>query len=134
MATTEKTNAEIVKELYEAFNRGDLETCLAGFADDITWTEPEGSPLASGTYSGTDDVMENVFAPLDEQFEGFEVVVDRVIDGGDTLVMEGKHRTMPVDGDTFEVPCVHVMDMENGKVTEFTGYEDTALTQQLMDE
>ncbi|WP_226483169.1 nuclear transport factor 2 family protein [Natrinema amylolyticum] len=133
MATTEKTNVEIVKELYEAFNQGDLETCLAGFADDITWTEPEGSPLASGTYTGTDDVMENVFAPLDDQFERFEVVVDRFIDGEDTIVMEGKHRTTPIDGDTFEVPGVHVMDMEDGRVKEFTGYEDTALTQQLMD-
>ncbi|WP_255681417.1 nuclear transport factor 2 family protein [Natrinema sp. SYSU A 869] len=48
MAATEKTNVEIAEELYEAFNQGDIETCLAGFADDITWTEPEESPMIGG--------------------------------------------------------------------------------------
>ncbi|MDS0476854.1 nuclear transport factor 2 family protein [Natrinema sp. 1APR25-10V2] len=134
MAATEKTNVEIAEELYEAFNRGDIETCLAGFADDITWTEPEESPMIGGTHHGPDAVLEEVFTPLDETFDTFEVAVDRFIDGGDTVVMEGAHRVTTADGDVMEIPAVHVSDMEDGKVTKFTGYEDTALAQQLMDE
>ncbi|WP_255681418.1 hypothetical protein [Natrinema sp. SYSU A 869] len=48
--------------------------------------------------------------------------------------MEGAHRVTTADGDVMEIPAVHVSDMEDGKVKKFTGYEDTALAQQLMDE
>lgn len=131
MAATQKTNVAIVERLYDAFNRGDLGECMAGFADDITWTNPEGSPISSGTFHGPDAVLENAFLPLGEQFERFEVTVDRFIDGGDTVVMEGTHRST-LDGGIHKVPAVHVLDMQDGKVQQFTSYEDTALEQQLL--
>lgn len=133
MATTQKSNVEIVEGLYDAFNQGDIETTLAGFADDITWIEPEGSPIASGTFHGRDAVMENAFGPLDELYESFKVSVDRFIDGGDTIVMEGSHRGTTSDGDIHEIPAVHVIDILDGKVQQFAGYEDTALGQQLLE-
>lgn len=134
MATTEKGNVEIVEGLYDAFNQGDIETVVAGFADDITWIEPEGSPIASGTFHGPDAVLENVFASLDELFESFEVSVDRLIDGGDAIVMEGAHRGTTSDGDVVEVPAVHVSDMQDGKLQQFANYEDTARTQQHLEQ
>ncbi|WP_207587186.1 nuclear transport factor 2 family protein [Halomontanus rarus] len=134
MAATAQSNVEIVEQLYEAFNRGDIETCLAGFAEDITWTEPEGSPQASGTYHSPDAVLKNVFEPAFERFESFEVAADRFIDGGDTVVVEGVFRSTLPGGNTMEVPYAHVIDLEDGKVQRFTNYEDTALDQQLMEE
>ncbi|WP_436348706.1 nuclear transport factor 2 family protein [Natronorubrum sp. FCH18a] len=134
MATTQRNNVEIAEQLYDAFNRGDLEECLAGFADDITWTVPEGLPFGAGTHHGPEAIMEGSWAPLLEHFDHFDVVIDRFIDGGDTVVMEGTHRATTPDGDVIEVPAVHVVDMAEGKVQQFTSYEDTALTQQLLDE
>lgn len=133
MAATQRNNVEIVKDLYEAFNRGDLEECLAGFADDIAWTEPEGSPFVGGTVHGPDAVLDEAFLPLDERFSEFEVAIDRFIDGGDTVVMQGAHSGTTTDGQAFEIPAVHVMDMADGQVQSFTSYEDTVLTQELVD-
>lgn len=134
MAATQQSNVEIVEQLYDAFNQGDLETVMAGFADDITWTEPEGSPLGGGTYHGRDAVMQNAFAPLDELYETFEASVDRFIDGGDTIVAEGTQRGTMSDGTVHEIPAAHIMDLKNGKVQQFTSYEDTALGQQLLEQ
>lgn len=132
MAATQKSNVEIVDQLYEAFNRGDPEECLAGFADDITWTIPDGAPLSSGTHHGPDAVMEDVWKPLFEHFDTFEVGIDRFIDGGDTIVMEGAHKATTPDGENVAVPVVHVIDMKDGAVQAFTSYEDTALLHQLI--
>ena len=37
------SNVETVETVYESFNEGDLESALATMADDVEWTEPEGS-------------------------------------------------------------------------------------------
>lgn len=131
MAATQKSNVEFAEEQYEAFNRGDVDECLAGFADDITWTEPEGAPMIAGTHHGPDEVLEHVFTPLIEHFDAFEVTVDRLIDGGDTVVMEGALKMTTAEGEEI-IPTVHVIDVEGGNVQEFTSYADTARLQKLM--
>lgn len=133
MATTQKTNREIAKQQYEAFNRGDLEECLAGLTEDITWTSPEGDPLASGTVHGPEAVMKEIWEPVMEHVDRFEVVIDRLLDDGDTVVMEGAHRATMPDGERIEVPAVHLIDMEDGKARQFTTYEDTALLEEFME-
>lgn len=133
MATTKQSNVEISEELYDAFNRGDIEQCLAGFADDVVWTLPAGSPITSGTFTGPKEVMENVFARIPELFESFEVVIDRLIDGGETVVMEGVLEVTPHGGESTEIPVVHVTSYQDGKLQEWAEYSDTAHLKEAMD-
>ncbi|GAA0238889.1 nuclear transport factor 2 family protein [Haladaptatus pallidirubidus] len=130
MAATATDNVELVRGIYDAFNQGDLDTVLASMADDVTWVEPEGDPLFGGTYQTPDDVRTHVFIPALEEYDDFTVTPNRFIDGSDTVVVEGVFTGTSKAGTPFELPFAHVCDVQDGKLTRFTNYEDTALSQQ----
>ena len=52
------TNIDIVRTGYESFIRGDIQTTLAMFAENIEWHEPEWTyGPASGDFCGRDEVL-----------------------------------------------------------------------------
>ena len=53
---TEHPNATRMREAFEAFARGDLDTVRANMADGCTWTNEGTGPLA-GTHRGWDDIV-----------------------------------------------------------------------------
>lgn len=131
MATTEAdSNLELVRGLYEAFGEGDIDTVVEALDEDVTWIEAEGFPTSTedGVFRGPQEVLEGVFAFLGEAFEGFTVVPDRFVDGGDTIVAIGTYSgTYGETGDPFEASFAHVWDLEGGEVTRFEQIADTAL-------
>lgn len=122
---TPMTNKEIVQGLYDNFATGDVAGVTAAFADDISWTEADGFPLA-GTYIGPQAVVENVFMRLGEFSENWGVVVERLIADGDTVVADGKytwnHKT---SGAPCEVRMAHIWTLADGKATTFLQHVDT---------
>ncbi|WP_458208535.1 nuclear transport factor 2 family protein [Haladaptatus sp. NG-SE-30] len=122
-----KSNVELVQDVYNAFNEGDLDTPMATMAEDIEWIEPKGD-IYGGTYHGPEGVLENVFVPCLEDFEDFTVDADEFIDGGDTIVVlgtfHGMHRTT---GKHLDVPFAHVCELEDGRMTRFIDHLDTVL-------
>ncbi|GII86835.1 hypothetical protein Ssi03_48250 [Sphaerisporangium siamense] len=119
-------NTDIVAAHYAASARGDLDGMLAPFAPGIRWTEAEGS-LYAGTYVGPDAIVANVFAPIGEQFEGFTVEIDSLLDAGDQVVAlghySGKHRGT---GRALRARMVHVWGLDGGKVVAFEQIVDNA--------
>lgn len=127
------SNLETIRETYDAFAQGDVEAVLATFADDITWVEAEGGPHG-GTYHGPDEVVENVFGPLAEEWDVFRVEPERFIDGGDTIVSTGTYSgTYSATGRSFEAPFAHVWELEDGHVVRMQQYVDTALHNEPLD-
>lgn len=126
METTTGQNVEAVRTLYEAFSRGDIDTLLAGLARDVTWIEPRGDPVSGGRYHGPAAVVSQVLAPLSTVYDAFEVRPGRIIDGGDTVVVEGLFIGTTTAGTSFEVPFAHVFDLHDGLVLQFTNHTDTA--------
>lgn len=126
MATTTTENVAAVSALYDAFNRGDIDTVLAGMDPDVTWIEPRGDPLSGGRYRGPAAVISQVFAPLKGAYQRFEVRPGRFVDGGETVVVEGMFVGTTTAGTTFEIPFAHVCDMHDGLVLQFTNHTDTA--------
>lgn len=121
------SNLDIIQESYDAFARGDIESVVATFAADITWVEAEGGPYG-GIYRGPADIVENVFGPLDEEWEDFRAEPNRFLDAGDTVVTTGTYAgTYVATGERFEAPFAHVWDLEDGDVVRFQQYVDTAL-------
>lgn len=121
------TNAEIIQAHYAASGAGDLDGMLAPFAPDIEWTEAAGFPLA-GTYVGPPAIAENVFARLQQDWEGFTVVVDDVVDAGDTIVGIGTYSgTNRVSGKSFSARFTHIWRLHDGKVVRFEQVVDSAL-------
>ena len=110
-------NADIAREGYAAFGRGDLDA-LGGqfFAEDIRYHFPGKSPLA-GTYEGVAQVHE-LFGKLFElsggtvRLEVHDVVANDQHAVG--LVTVRAERA----GKQYEDNTVQVVHMHNGKVTE----------------
>lgn len=127
MASTQRqTNVEIVRDTYEAFDGGDIETAMAPMAEDVEWTEPAGSAYG-GTYHGPTEVLENVFDPCMQEFDPFSVDPERFVDGGNTVVAIGAFHATTRENERIESPFAHVWELEDGEVVRFTNYTDTAL-------
>lgn len=119
-------NLAIVEAHYAASARGDLEGMLAPLAPDVRWTEAEGS-LYEGTYVGPDAVVSQVFAPIGEQWDGFTVEIDRLLDAGGHVVAVGHYAgTHRKTGRPFRARMVHVWRLAGGKVVEFEQVVDNA--------
>lgn len=126
------TNKEIIEQLYESFASGDLAAITAVFADDVTWTEAEGFPLA-GTYIGAQAVVDNVFMRLGEFSDNWGVVVDRLVVDGGTVVADGKYTwNHKKSGEPCEARMAHVWTLANGKVVSFLQHVDTAKVRDLI--
>ncbi len=125
MSSQQRNNVEIAREGYEAFNDGDFEAAMATFDEDIEWICPDGMRFG-GTYHGRAEVGE-FFEHVVSEIDDLQLEIDRFIDGGDTVVAVGTaHGTAADTGETVEYPFAHVLDLEDGSITRFQEYLDTA--------
>ena len=58
-----QANVELVRGVYDAFDRGDVDGVFSAMKPDIEWNESEGMPYG-GVYRGRDPIVENVFGPI----------------------------------------------------------------------
>jgi|TARA_R110002126_G_scaffold86592_1_gene209053 ketosteroid isomerase-like protein len=127
------TNYDVIKAHYDGSDKGDMAAMLAPLTPDTQWTEMAGFPCA-GTYVGPEAVVENVFAVLGSQWEGFGFTLERLIDGGDTIVGVGTYRgTFRATGKTMQARVTHVWDLVDGNVTRFEQFTDTFLVAKAME-
>lgn len=127
-----RTPYQIVADHYAASARRDLPGMLTDLADDVQWTEMAGFPCA-GTYTGVQQIVDNVFVVLDRDWEGFGFTLERLINGGDTVVALGGYRaTHKQTGKTMHARVAHVWQVAEGKVRRFEQFTDTLLVAQAM--
>jgi ketosteroid isomerase-like protein len=79
-----RDNVERVRGGYEAFNRGDFEAALDGFAPDAEWAVLDLIPDAR-TYRGPEEI-EQFWRTWAEMFEGFRLDVQEIVSAGDRIV------------------------------------------------
>ena len=126
------TNLEIIKAHYAGSDTKDLVAMLAPVTATTRWTEMAGFPCA-GTFIGPDAVVENVFKVIGAAWDGYALKVDRLIDGGDTIVGVGTYSgTFKATGKSMTARVTHVWDMKDGKVVQFEQFTDTALVADAM--
>jgi ketosteroid isomerase-like protein len=71
-------------------------------------------------------VAEGVFQRIVSDVENFAVVPERFIDGGDTVVVEGRYRgSMKATGTPVDAQFAHVWLLRDGRVVRFQQYTDT---------
>jgi uncharacterized protein len=117
-------NKQTVRNIYDAFSRGDVEAILAGLTDDFSWNVPGGAPFA-GFRRGKDG-MRQFLAQLAEMVstERFEVV--EVLADGDKVVVLGQERSMArATGRWYETDFAHVWTLRDGKVSRGQVFADT---------
>jgi ketosteroid isomerase-like protein len=120
-------NYEAIKAHYAGSDAGDLAAMMAPITDSTAWTEMAGFPYA-GTYIGKAAILEGVFGRIGEEWDGFSFTLDRLIDGGSTVVALGAYSgTYRKTGRKMSARVVHVWDMEDGKAVRFEQFADTNL-------
>ncbi len=120
------SNVDLIRGLYEAFARGDVEAVLAALDEQVEWTEVDGFPHG-GTYVGKHAVLEGVFAPLGRDWDSFTADMSEFLDAGDHVVAIGRYRGQyEPTGRSFDAEGAVVWTVRDGKVTRFRQYVDTA--------
>ncbi|MDW5416645.1 nuclear transport factor 2 family protein [Iodobacter sp. CM08] len=127
-----RSNLLIIVEHYAASARQDIAAMMADLADDVQWTEMAGFPCA-GTYIGKQQIIEGVFKVLGSEWNDYTFTLERLIDGGDSIVGIGdysaSHRQ---SGKAMKARVVHVWQLSGGKIRKFEQFTDTLLVAQAM--
>jgi ketosteroid isomerase-like protein len=129
------SNMQRIRDLYAAFAGGDIPAVLAGFAPNIEWREAEGNPYqpSGEAWVGAEAILQNLFARLGGDWEVFTVNPKAFHDAGAAVLVEaryvGRHKTT---GKALDAQVCHVWKLEDGKITSFQQYTDTAQLQRVM--
>ncbi len=125
-------HSDTIANLYTAFACGDVPAVLSALAPNIIWTEAEGFPYG-GTYVGPDAVLQNVFARLGSEWNGFAAAPHELIASADTVVALGEYSgKYKATGKSFKAPFVHVWKFGGGRVISFRQHTDTAVVQRAL--
>lgn len=135
LSTEEKTALDVVKEMYAAFDKGDLNKVLELQSDDVVWhvgegdkgikTSPDPKLPFAGTFRGKAG-LQKFFTVLDQtvrfrNYERTEFVVQ-----GDTVIVilhdQAHAKPTKTDYDTW---LVHKCIVRNGKITYLWNHIDT---------
>ncbi len=121
-------NADVVRDFYAAFARGDGAAARALLSHDVFWLEAESYPYADANPCiGPDAVSKGVLDRVPADWDDFVVQVDEVTAAGDRIVLtkgryKGRHR---VTGKTIDAQMAHVWTVDDGRLTSFQQYADT---------
>lgn len=135
MKEAAKDNVRLVKNIYDAFGRGDIPSVLGAFSPDIKWHEAESNPyMPSGEpWVGPDAVLNSLFIRLGAEWDGFSVHPRSFHGASDSVIVEGRYTgRYKATGRSMDVQLCHVWDVKDGKVTRFQQYVDTAKLREVM--
>ena len=120
-------NKQIVRAFYDAGNRGDMETCLNLISDDIIWKNM-GTTSLSGTFTGKQELMEELLGPLFGQLkQGISTTIHRLVGEGDYVVAQTSGHAETLDGQPYNNTYVWIIRLRDGKFAEVTEFMDTEL-------
>lgn len=128
-------NVSLLKNLYDAFGRGDIPAVLGAMSPDIKWHQAESNPyMPSGeAWVGPDAVLNNLFMKLGAEWDGFSVHPRLFHGAGDSVIVEGRYSgTYQATDNSIDAQFCHVWDVKDGKVTRFQQYVDTAKIRNVM--
>jgi ketosteroid isomerase-like protein len=120
----DQTNVELVRGVYDAFARGDVDAVFAMMKPDIEWDECEGMPYG-GVYHGREPIVENVFGPILAAVEGFTANPDEILALDDARVIaRGRHGGTGAAG-PLDARFVHIWTVADGMVSRYEQLADT---------
>jgi hypothetical protein len=122
------SNADTLRDGYEAFGRGDLDGAVENFTDDVRWENPEAPQVPNPGVTEGKDAVKQFFAELGDYWESFTITPDEFIESGDTVVVLSHSESKGKEtGKEVKLPWVHVWRFSDGKVKEVHVLTDTAL-------
>ena len=123
--------AEQMRQRYEEFNRGDLESALQDWAEDFVWQGSNSPELpGGGEHRGKDEavrVLQEAVGAWDE----FKLSADEFLEEGDTVVVLA-HTEVRKGDNSAKVPVVHIWRWQGDEVKRLQILTDTLQTAQLL--
>ena len=120
-------NVQLVRDLYEAFSKGDVATVLGRMDQSIEWREAENFVYADrNPYIGPQAVLDGVFMRLGSEWDGFTVSPEEWLDAGNHVVVLGTYSgTHKATGRKVRAQFAHVWAVRGQRVVRFQQYTDT---------
>jgi ketosteroid isomerase-like protein len=132
---SEQVNIRIVKEIYDAVGRGDLDAILERVTDDVDWAAEVAGTAAPwhGPRTGKEGVA-SFFEDINTSIEisGFVPHSYAAGDGEVHLLVDWTFRPLASERQT-SMTMHHYWRLRDGKVARFRGSEDSALTAEAFD-
>ena len=123
----DQDNVGVVKQAYENFKTGDVESLLGQMSEDVDWRLPDtvGVPFA-GARRGRERVAE-FFSTLADAQETLAFEPREFVAQGDKVVALGQYRwRVKRNGREYGGDWAHVFTVRDGKIAGFHEYMDTA--------
>ena len=120
-------NAQLVREMYQAYGRGDIESVLNSLTDDVVWSSPGPAPFA-GRKSGREQVRQ-FFREMSQAIQTDEFQLDGLLADGDRVVALGHIKgVIRATGRRSDFEWVHVYTVRNGKVSVANMFNNSGAT------
>jgi ketosteroid isomerase-like protein len=113
-------NAQIIRDAYACFERGDIPSLLELMSDDVEWETPRIVPQG-GKFHGRDGVGE-FFAGIAQNWSELGIETDDPIANGDRVIGLGAARGSLASGGDAEYGFCHVFTVRDGKIVAFREY------------
>jgi len=124
---TDQDNVQLIRKLYDAFGRGDIQTILDNVAPGAGWNNygPESVPYF-GSRKGHAQIVE-FFQAIGATTTGGRVDAESFIASGGKVVALGRYSaTVRSNGLKIDTPIAHIFTIQDGKITAWEGFSDTA--------
>jgi uncharacterized protein len=126
------TPLDIIRATYEGPSEENGKNLLAALAADATWTEAAGFPYA-GTYTGAEDIIENVFKRLATEWVDYRAQVHTYLADGDQVAAFGVYSgTYRSTGKAMTATFAHLYKLRDGKIIRMEQYVESAKVLEAM--
>ena len=117
---SEQQNLDVVRTVYAAFDRGDLEGILARLDPEVSWRTPGAPDLPTGGLRHGIPAVREFFPLLLNTFDFAEFQPQDFLAAGDKVVVLGTSREGPKgSGRLVDFRWVHVFTFRNGRIVAF---------------
>jgi uncharacterized protein len=120
-------NIKLVRGIYAAWSRGDVESFLQALAPDVEWRFADN--FIYGTLNpviGRDALRKGSLRRLKTEWEGFDGILDEILDAGDHVIGLGHYiGKYKATGEQIRAQFAHVWTVKDGQITKWRQYVDT---------
>lgn len=128
--TTNTGNADLVREAFSSWERGDSRPFFRIVADDVTWRVIGTTPV-SGTYHSKTEFLAGAGGLFDRFAEPLVASIKAVHEAGDTVFLQWEGTSTGVNGRPYHQTYCWVIRLADGKAVDVVAYLDTALVDDM---
>ena len=127
------TPTDCARRFYDAVARGDVPSVLDSLHPELRWTEADGFPYFSGTWTSPQEVVEKLLVPLMRDWDGFAAMPQEFLAQDDVVVTFGVYSgTNKATGKAMRAPFAHRWEVRDGRLARFDMFTDTLLVDRAM--